>query len=123
MLVGGAALTHPYKTPSAWSVSRRCVPELDRRVATRRGQRLAVGREEDPLDRVVVTPKGGALAAVGRVPDPEQSIDPTRGERQAVGGKSQPQNRPGLAFEGRHPLLALQVPDDDRAVGRHGQGP
>ena len=86
------------------------IPQLDRGIATGREEGAAVGREGDPVDRVVVTAERGSRSSGGRVPEAEHLVGSARGEALAVGGEGEIEGRPGQRFQSGEGLPSRRRP-------------
>ena len=65
----------------------RGVPGLDRAVVAAREDGLAVGREDQPADRVGVSGEGDPGLAGGGVPQPHRAVRAAGGDGAAVGAE------------------------------------
>src|SRR5207247_1938284 len=102
------------------------LPHL-RAVVAAGGQRLAVGRKRDAIDRLLLAGELAEVRGRGQVPEMDGGDGPAevadvvgRGQRLAVGGEGEAGHAPLALAERAHLLAAGDVPDTDAAVGAAG---
>src|SRR5262245_52795006 len=91
------------------SLSRRRIPEEHRPGMAGRGNTLAVQRISDGANRLSMAVVIGVLAAVGRVPETDQTIAAAGNQRPAVGREGQGTNVLAVAAKPAEELSGRRV--------------
>ncbi len=98
------------------------VPEADRGILARRGQRFAVGSECHGMDKIGMPLESGMELAVVQVPKPHRLILARRGQHFSVGTEAQRRDGPGVPRKpGLQPGCQNIAEPDRPAVARPGQ--